>query len=99
MFEEGRREAISNLFAGDWRRLLGLCLVGKGGHVRAVPMPLCMKSAVDRWMSAANVTTERTFRTISRHGTAWGKGISEDVIWYVVRRCAERMRLGSSSFP
>jgi hypothetical protein len=28
-----------------------------------------------------------------RDGTPWGKGISENVIWYVVRRCAERMRL------
>jgi hypothetical protein len=27
------------------------------------------------------------------HGTPWGKGISEDVIWYVVRRCAQRMQL------
>ena len=35
----------------------------------------------------------RIFRAVSRHGTHWGKGISENVIWYVVRRCAERMQL------
>ncbi|HEY2470524.1 MAG TPA: tyrosine-type recombinase/integrase [Terracidiphilus sp.] len=30
---------------------------------------------------------------VSRHGTPWGKGISENVIWYVFRRYAERMQL------
>jgi integrase len=39
------------------------------------------------------VTAGRVFRSVSRHGTQWGKGISENVIWYVVVRCAERMQL------
>jgi hypothetical protein len=26
---------------------------------------------------------------VSRHGTPWGKRISENVIWYVVRNCAK----------
>jgi hypothetical protein len=30
-------------------------LSGKGGHVRTVPMPLWVKAAIDRWISAANV--------------------------------------------
>jgi hypothetical protein len=44
-------------------------------------------------MIAANVSAGRIFRAVSRHGSPWGKGISENVIWYVVRRCAERMQL------
>ena len=68
-------------------------LVGKGGHVRTVPVPGWVKSAVDRWMSAADVTAGRVFRAVSRHGTAWGKGVTENVVWYVVRNCAERMQL------
>jgi integrase len=68
-------------------------LAGKGGHVRTVPMPLWVKAAVDRWTFAASVKTGRIFRGISRHGTPWGKGLSENVIWYVVRRCAEHMKL------
>jgi hypothetical protein len=39
------------------------------------------------------VTSGRVFRAVSRHGTPSGKGISENVIWYVVRRCAERIQL------
>ena len=42
---------------------------------------------------SAKVTAGRILRAVSRHGTPWGKGISENVIWYVVRRCAERMQL------
>jgi integrase len=68
-------------------------LVGKGGHVRTVPMPAWVKDAVDRWKESAKVTAGRIFRAVSRHGTPWGKGISENVIWYVVRRVAERIQL------
>ena len=58
-----------------------------------VPVPVWVKSAVDRWMAAADVTDGRIFRAISRHGTAWGKGVSENVVWYVVRNCAQRIQL------
>jgi site-specific recombinase XerD len=69
-------------------------LVGKGNHVRTVPMPVWVKDAVDRWVTAALVTTGRVFRAVSRHGTPWGTGISENVVWYVVRDCAKRLELG-----
>jgi hypothetical protein len=39
------------------------------------------------------VTAGRIFRAVSRHGTPWDKGISENVICYVVRRVAERIQL------
>jgi site-specific recombinase XerD len=68
-------------------------LVGKGGHVRTVPMPMWVKNAVDRWIRAAAVTEGPVFRAVSRHGTSWGHGISENVIWYVVRNRAERINL------
>ena len=66
-------------------------LVGKGNHVRTVPMPIWVKGAVDKWLAAASVTTGRVFRAVSRHGTPWGTGISENVIWYVVRSCARHL--------
>jgi site-specific recombinase XerD len=68
-------------------------LVGKGNHVRTVPVPIWVKSAVDRWLTAAPVTTGRVFRAVSRHGTLWGTGISANVVWYVVRNCAQRLEL------
>lgn len=66
-------------------------LVGKGNHVRTVPMPIWVKGAVDKWLAAASVTTGRVFRAVSRHGTPWGTGISENVVWYVVRSCARHL--------
>jgi integrase len=68
-------------------------LVGKGNHVRTVPMPIWVKGAVDRWLTVAQVPGGRVFRAVSRHGTAWGTGISENVVWYVVRNCAQRLEL------
>jgi site-specific recombinase XerD len=68
-------------------------LVGKGGHVRTVPMPNWVKDAVDKWTAAAQVTDGRIFRAVSRHGSTWGRGISENVVWYVVRSCAQRLEL------
>src|SRR5271170_3560118 len=64
-------------------------LIGKGRRVRTVPMPTWVKEAVDRWIIAAKVSRGRIFRAVSRHGTPWGKGISENVIWYPFRPCAE----------
>jgi len=55
-------------------------LVGKGGDTRTVPMPFWVEGAVDQWMAAAKVTAGLGFRAVSRHGTRWGKGISENVI-------------------
>jgi len=52
-----------------------------------------VKGAVDRWLTAAPVTSGRVFRAVSRHGTPWGTGISENVVWYVVRNCAQRLEL------
>ena len=68
-------------------------LVGEGKHVRTVPMPIWVKEAVDRWLTAASVATGRVFRAVSRHGTPWGTGISENVVWYVIRNCAQRLEL------
>ncbi len=56
-------------------------------------MPIWVKEAMDRWLTAASVTTGRVFKAVSRHGTEWGIGISENVVWYAVRSCARRREL------
>jgi len=92
-----RRAELSSLEVEDMQIRQGhwaiVDLVGKGSHVRTVPMPNWVKEAVDRWMIAAKVSGGRIFRAVSRHGTPWGKGITENVVWYVVRSCAQRMQL------
>jgi integrase len=92
-----RRAELSALRVEDMQNRQGhwaiVDLVGKGKRVRTVPIPMWVKEVVDHWTAAANISQGRVFRAVSRHGTPWGNGISENVIWYVVRRCAQRMQL------
>jgi hypothetical protein len=41
-------------------------LIGKGGHVRTVPIPTWVKAAVDAWTAAAAITTGSVFRAINQ---------------------------------
>jgi site-specific recombinase XerD len=68
-------------------------LIGKGGHIRTVPIPQWVKAALDQWIVAAKVTEGRIFRAVARAGKVWGKGISQNVVWYVVKGCCERAGL------
>src|SRR6202521_1019389 len=68
-------------------------LIGKGGHIRTVPIPNWVKAALDQWTAAAGVREGRIFRAVARMGKVWGKGISQNVVWYVVKTCSERAGL------
>ena len=65
-------------------------LIGKGGHIRTVPIPAWVKAALDQWTRAAGVREGKIFRAVARLGKVWGRGISQNVGWYVVRTCARR---------
>jgi integrase len=65
-------------------------LIGKGGHVRTVPIPQRVKAALDQWTVAARVREGRIFRAVARTGKVWGKGISQNVDWYLVKTCCDR---------
>ena len=58
-----RRAELSSLRKEDTQVRQGhwaiVDLVGKGKHVRTVPMPIWVKDAVDRWLTAASVATGR----------------------------------------
>jgi site-specific recombinase XerD len=68
-------------------------LIGKGGHIRTVPIPEWVKAALDQWTAAAGVREGRIFRAVARTGKVWGNGISQNVVWYVVKTCCERAGL------
>jgi site-specific recombinase XerD len=68
-------------------------LIGKGGHIRTVPIPTWVKAALDQWTRAAGVTEGKVFRAVARMGRVWGSGISQNVVWYVVKSCCERAGL------
>ena len=68
-------------------------LVGKGGHIRTVPIPIWVKAALDEWTKAARIIEGRIFRAVARTDKLWGDGISQNVVWYVVKGCCEKAGL------
>jgi hypothetical protein len=52
-----------------------------------------VKAALDEWTAAAGITEGRIFRAIARTDKLWGDGISQNVVWYVVKGCCEKAGL------
>jgi integrase len=69
-------------------------LVGKARHVRTVPIPPWVKEDVDAWTSAAGIREGMLFRSIRKDGVVWGLGVTQNVVWYVVKKCAQRAGIG-----
>jgi integrase len=65
-------------------------LIGKGGHIRTVPIPNWVKVAMDSWTVSAGIEKGCVFRSINKAGRVWGEGMTPKVIWEVVREAANR---------
>ena len=65
-------------------------LIGKGKHIRTVPVPVWAKRAVDEWIAAAGINNGIIFRRVSRVDKIWGDGITPQAIWHVVKAAAKR---------
>jgi site-specific recombinase XerD len=86
-----RHEAVSLDFSHVQEREEHWAIVdlrGKAGHTRTVPMPAWVKALLDEWLQAANVTSGKLFRRVSKNGKAWGDGLTEKAAWHVVRQYA-----------
>ena len=68
-------------------------LIGKGGHIRTFPVPEWVKTAIDLWVSSAGISNGRLFRCVCRTGKTWGNGVSERVVWRVVKQYARAVGL------
>jgi site-specific recombinase XerD len=66
-------------------------LVGKGGHIRTIPVPDWVYSASNDWMQAAGIKTGKLFRKVSSAGKPWGEGVTEKLAWHVVKEFATRI--------
>jgi site-specific recombinase XerD len=65
-------------------------LVGKGKHIRTVPVPVWAKRTIDEWTMLAGITGGAIFRRVSWRGNVWGDGIRPKAIWHVVKAGAKR---------
>ena len=55
-------------------------LIGKGKHIRTVPVPVWAKRAVDAWTTAAGINGGTIFRPVNRLGKIWGDRITPKAI-------------------
>ena len=67
--------------------------VGKGGHIRTVPVPDWGKTTIDEWLAAAAISAGRLFRCVCRAGKHWGDGGTERLVWHVVKQYARKLGL------
>lgn len=68
-------------------------LIGKGRHIRTVPIPNWVKETLDVWLTAAGIKTGPLFQCVCRAGKPWGDGISEKTVWHVVKKTAASMNI------
>jgi site-specific recombinase XerD len=92
-----RRSELIHLTVEDLQQRDGrwaiVDMVGKGSHVRTVPVPAWVKTAIDLWTVAAGIKTGRLFRCVNKTGSVWGESITEKVVWWAVREFARKANL------
>jgi integrase len=72
----------------EGRTLAIVDLLGKGGHVRTVPVPDWVRNELGQWLVAAAIDRGRLFRRVSKAGTTWGEGMTEKAVWHIVKEAA-----------
>ena len=69
-------------------------LVGKGGHVRTVPVPDWVRTELDDWLAAAAIDRGKLFRRVNKVGRTWGDGMTVKAVWHIVKESAKKHRSG-----
>src|SRR5437899_2128996 len=66
-------------------------LLGKGGHVRTVPVPDWVRTELDGWLAAAGIDRGKLFRRVNKVGRTWGDGMTVKAVWHIVKESAKRI--------
>ena len=91
-----RRELVDLTLEGLQRRderWAIVDLIGKGRHIRTVPVPNWVKETLDAWLTEADIENGPLFRCVCRAGKPWGHGTSEKTVWHVVKKTATSMNI------
>ena len=70
-------------------------LVGKGGHVRTVPVPDWVRTELDDWLAAAAIDRGKLFRRVNKVGRTWGDGMTVKAVWHIVKESARNIGVAS----
>jgi integrase len=90
-----RRKELASLSVEDIQlrdgRWVIIDLVGKGGRVRTVAVPIWVKQGIDAWMAAAKIEKGRLLRPLSKSGKILAEGLGDWAIWSVVEQSAKQI--------
>ena len=78
------------------RGALGHCnLVGKGKRLRTIPVPSWSKELLDAWLRHSGVIEGKVFGRVLKGGTRQEAGVTANVVWYAVKRCASQAAIAN----
>jgi site-specific recombinase XerD len=90
-----RRSELVHLKLEDVRQREGhwaiVDLIGKGRHIRTVPVPAWAKKRIDEWTQASGTASGCLFRLINKAESVWGNGVTEKVVWFVALNFAKSL--------
>jgi integrase len=90
-----RRKELSTLTLDDIQlregRWVIVDLVGKGGRVRTVAIPVWVKNAINVWQTVAKIEDGRLLRPLSKSGRILGEELGDWAIWRVVEASAKEI--------
>jgi integrase len=66
-------------------------LVGKGNHVRSVPIPSWVKQAIDEWTNSAGISSGRVFQAIHKGGYLKHESLTPQAIRDIVKLYGEQI--------
>jgi len=58
-------------------------------------MPNWCRGLVDAWLRLSGVNEEKVFRRVLKNGARQDAGVTANVAWYAVKRCAKRAGVGN----
>jgi integrase len=89
-----RRRELASLTVEDIQmrenRWVIIDLLGKGGRVRTVAIPVWVKKGIDAWQAAGSVDEGPLLRSVSKSGKV-GESLSDWAIWSVVTEAAKEI--------
>ncbi len=92
-----RRREVTTLKLRDLEQREGhwaiVDMVGKGGHIRTVPIPDWVREQLEEWIMAAGIQDGKIFRKVDRLGRIWGDGLSVKAVWHIVKDSAKQAGL------
>lgn len=92
-----RRREVTTLRLRDLEQREGhwaiVDMIGKGGHIRTVPIPDWVRERLEDWIMAAGIQDGKIFRKVDRLDRIWGEGLSVKAVWHIVKDSAKQAGL------